>query len=87
MQIIRAVRDHDHRFAQFVGYDEAAETYTVRHPFVSEQYAVRYDAIGHADPVEWFNVRIFESPPNHGRSHSITLPPQNGNNTTTKARF
>jgi len=45
-----------------VGYDEAAETYTIRHPFVSDQYTVRYDAIGHADPVEWFNVRIFAKP-------------------------
>lgn len=43
-----------------VGYDEAEETYTVRHPWVKEQYTVRYDMIGHADPVEWFSVRILK---------------------------
>ena len=43
-----------------VGYDEAQETYTIRHPFVSGDYTVRYDAIGHSDGVEWFYVGIFE---------------------------
>ncbi len=54
--------DHHHGFCWglIVGYDEAEETYTVRHPYVSDTYTVRYDAIGHADPAEWFNVRVFE---------------------------
>ena len=45
-----------------VGYDEEEETYTIRHPFVGDTYTVRYDAIGHTDPVEWFNIKVFDRP-------------------------
>lgn len=54
-------KNHHHAYCWglIVGYNERDETYTVRHPFVTDTYTVKYDAIGHADPVEWFNVRIF----------------------------
>jgi hypothetical protein len=54
-------KNHHHAYCWglIVGYNEKDETYTVRHPFVADTYAVKYDAIGHADPAEWFNIRIF----------------------------
>jgi hypothetical protein len=51
---------HAYCWGLIVGYDEGEETYTIRHPFVSEDYTVGYDLIGHSDGVEWFNVTIFE---------------------------
>lgn len=55
-------KNHHHAYCWglIVGYNENDETYTVRHPFVADTYTVKYDAIGHADPAEWFNVRIFQ---------------------------
>ena len=53
---------HAYCWGLIVGYNEAEETYTVRHPFVADTYAVRYDAIGHTDGVEWFNVTIYDEP-------------------------
>ena len=53
---------HAYCWGLIVGYNEAEETYTVRHPYVSETYTVRYDLIGHADPVEWFNIRVYVEP-------------------------
>jgi len=43
-----------------VGYDEADEEYTIRHPFVQQTYTVRYDSIGHSDGHEWFHLKIWE---------------------------
>lgn len=54
--------NHAWCWSLIVGYDDANETYTVWHRAMPETYTVRYDAIGHADPVEWFNVRILEQP-------------------------
>lgn len=45
-----------------VGYNVEDETYSVRHPFVADTYTVRYDAIGHTDPAEWFNITVFDRP-------------------------
>ena len=45
-----------------VGYSVEDETYSVRHPFVADTYTVRYDAIGHTDPAEWFNITVFDRP-------------------------
>ena len=56
----KADGSHAYCWGLIVGYDEEEETYTIRHPFVKDQYTVRYDAIGHADPVEWFNVTVFD---------------------------
>ena len=53
---------HAYCWGLIVGYNEAEETYTVRHPFVADTYTVRYDAIGHTDGVEWFNVTIYDQP-------------------------
>jgi len=55
---------HAYCWGLIVGYNEAEETYTVRHPFVADTYTVRYDAIGPADPSEWFNVTIYNQPSN-----------------------
>ena len=44
-----------------VGYNEAEEAYTVRHPYVADDYTIRYDAFGHSDGAEWFSVRIFDT--------------------------
>ena len=54
-------KNHHHGFCWglIVGYNESDESYTVRHSFVADTYTVKYDAIGHADPAEWFNIRIF----------------------------
>lgn len=43
-----------------VGYNEADETYTVRHPFVPETFTVRYDVFSQTDPYEWFHIKIWE---------------------------
>jgi beta-lactamase regulating signal transducer with metallopeptidase domain len=45
-----------------VGYDEAQETYSIRHPFVWQgDYSVRYDEIAEVDPAMfWFNVMVFD---------------------------
>jgi hypothetical protein len=58
---IEMKKNHHHGYCWglIVGYNENDESYTVRHPFVADTYTVKYDAIGHTDPVEWFNVRIF----------------------------
>jgi beta-lactamase regulating signal transducer with metallopeptidase domain len=53
---------HAYCWGVAVGYDEADETYTIRHPFEADTYTVRYDAIGHADRVEWFYVAVYEGP-------------------------
>lgn len=53
---------HAYCWGLIVGYNEAEETYTVRHPYVTNTYTVRYDAIGHADPIEWFNVKVYVQP-------------------------
>ena len=53
---------HAYCWGLIVGYNEAEETYTVRHPYVADTYTVRYDLIGHADGVEWFNVRVYVQP-------------------------
>ena len=53
---------HAYCWGLIVGYDPEAETYTIRHPFVSVDYVVRYDALGPADPGGWFNVTVFEGP-------------------------
>lgn len=48
-----------------VGYDLANDTYTVRHQYHKqgeETYVVRYDAIGHTEPSEWFCVLVYEGP-------------------------
>lgn len=45
-----------------VGYNVEDETYSVRHPFVADTYTVRYDAIGHTDPADWFNITVFDRP-------------------------
>jgi hypothetical protein len=48
-----------------VGYDGADETYAVRHQYHKggqEAFTVRYDAIGHSDPSEWFCVLVYEGP-------------------------
>lgn len=51
---------HAYCWGLVVGYNEPEETYTIRHPFVSGTYAVRYDSIGFSDGAEWFNVKIWE---------------------------
>lgn len=46
-----------------VGYNKSDKTYTVRHQYHKkgkEAYTVRYDAIGHTDPIEWFHVLIYD---------------------------
>ena len=53
---------HAYCWGLIVGYDPEAETYTIRHPFVSVDYVVPYDALGPADPGGWFNVTVFEAP-------------------------
>ncbi len=50
-------------WGQLVGYNEAEETYTVRHQYHKkgrEAYTVRYDAIGHTDPIQWFHVLVYD---------------------------
>ena len=45
-----------------IGYDEADEAYTIRHPFVEGPYDVRYDEIGHAEPEESIWVMVYDRP-------------------------
>ena len=47
------------------GYDDSGETYTVRHKWRTREgsdFSVRYDAIGHTDPAELFNVMVYDGP-------------------------
>ena len=46
---IAASHHHGVCWGLIIGYGEAHETYTIRHPFVEGPYDVRYDAIGHAE--------------------------------------
>lgn len=59
---MKANHGHAYCWGLIVGYNESDETYSVRHPFVEDTYTVRYDAIGHADGAEWFNIQIFDRP-------------------------
>ena len=44
-----------------VGYDEAQETYSIRHPFVWQgDYTVRWDEVGEWMGSEWFSVMVFD---------------------------
>ena len=45
-----------------VGYSEAEETFTVRHPFVEGTYTVRYDEFGFPDPNEPISMRVYDGP-------------------------
>lgn len=56
------VRPLPYGWGLIIGYDEAAETYTVHHSGVGT-LDIRWDAFGHSDPVNWFSVLIFEPPP------------------------
>ena len=52
-------------WGMLVGYDDMDETYTVRHKWRTREgsdFSVRYDAIGHTDPVELFNVMVYDRP-------------------------
>lgn len=51
---------HAYCWGLVVGYNEAEEEYTIRHPFVPETYTVRYDSIGHSDGHEWFHLKMWE---------------------------
>jgi RNA polymerase sigma-70 factor (ECF subfamily) len=60
-------------WGMLVGYDESDETYTVRHQYHRrgrDAYTVRYDAIGHSDPSEWFCVLVLH----HGSSANALVP-------------
>ncbi len=52
---------HAYCWGLVVGYNEDGETYTIRHPFMPDDYTVRYDLIGHTDGAEWFNVKILKT--------------------------
>ena len=43
-----------------VGYNPSDETYIIRQPSEKSDYPLRYDAIGFADPINWFHVCIFK---------------------------
>ena len=64
---------HHHGFCWglIVGYNEKDETYTIRHPYVSETYTVCYDAIGHTG-AEWFHVQVVDFPKDDERSTHVT---------------
>ncbi len=55
-----------HQFAVcwglFVGYSEAEERFTVRHPFVEDTYTVRYDKFGFPNPNEPISMRVYDGP-------------------------
>ena len=55
--------NHHHGFCWglIVGYNETEETYTIRHPYVSETYTIGYDAFGRAGS-GWFNVKVYQQP-------------------------
>ncbi len=57
---MKANHHHGYCWGLVVGYNEAEETYTVRHPYVSDTYTIRYDAFGQTGSADWFNVRVFE---------------------------
>ena len=59
---IAASHHHGVCWGLIVGYDEATETYTIRHPFVEGAYHMRYDEIGHAEPVESIWVMVYDRP-------------------------
>lgn len=59
---IAASHHHGVCWGLIIGYDEADETYTIRHPFVEGSSSVRYDAIGHAEPVEPIWVKVYAKP-------------------------
>lgn len=46
----------------FVGYNTAEKTYTVRHPFLSGTYTIRYDTLGENDPEEAIWVKVYQGP-------------------------
>ena len=45
-----------------VGYSEAEETFTFRHPFVGGTYAIRYDEFGFPNPNEPISIRVYDGP-------------------------
>ena len=51
---------HAYCWGLVVGYNEGDHTYTIRHPFVTGAYTVRYDSIGFSDGAEWFNLKVWE---------------------------
>lgn len=51
---------HGFCWGLIVGYNEEDETYVIRHAAEELDYPVRFDAIGHTDPIEWFRIGIFE---------------------------
>ena len=57
---MKANHHHGYCWGLIVGYNEAEETYTIRHPYVSDTYTIKYDDFGGADGAEWFNVKVFE---------------------------
>lgn len=59
---IAASHHHGVCWGLFIGYDEANETYTIRHPFVEGAYDVRYDEIGHAETEESIWVKVYQQP-------------------------
>lgn len=48
-------------WALIVGYSDDASTYTVRHSNKGE-FTIRWDVIGHADPVNWLSVYMLRPP-------------------------
>ena len=59
---IAASHHHGVCWGLLIGYDEADETFTIRHPFVDGAYQVRYDEIGHAEPEESIWVMVYDRP-------------------------
>ena len=65
--------NHAYCWGLIVGYNDAEETYTIRHPFVPVDYTVRYDELGPADPGGWFGLRIWKQPrTKHSRELHVT---------------
>ena len=65
-------------WGMLAGYDDTGETYTVRHKWRTREgsdFSVRYDAIGHTDPVELFNVMVYDGPSeiDEGTTHRTAL--------------
>ncbi len=61
-----------------VGYNEANETYTIRHPFVPETFTIRYDAFGHTKASDWFNVRVYDGPSAEDERETHLIALKNG---------
>lgn len=61
-----------------VGYNEPDETFTLRHPFVADTYAIRYDAIGLSDGAQKFEVMVFEEAVSEGDETRHVRALQNG---------